>query len=455
MKSKVTVDTTIGPQPHISIKMELTRDGKGLKYILEVTKPNGDLLMPPVEIENPMDTTSVVFVLSKAMANVRTLNYGYNNVPYLWDGHRWADVDDWLKTLSFSMHGLLRTGEYSSKSSRCFYNTMRSSWLAANRKTLALKPFGVCDGIPLRDGVFNVMTNNWLAENVVRLEHRYSFDEMKPLNKTYISKGVNDWESTLLALPEDENMHVLNARASDVSKCLEQLKNGERENSVLMTFLRSSLDDDQRLTLQRWFGLHLIVHRIGNPERMLYMYGLGGNGKGVILRLLRALVTDDAVATLQLSDLKVSSNLELLIGKVAMVGSEAKAETTENKTLKTIVSWEEITINPKYRDPFTFQAQCLVTQASNDPPFFNDESDAMVRRVIALAMKFQPTEDKKKIQDIAGKVIKDEYALLIAWALAGAKDILSKGEFEIPQSILEHSEKVVCAVLPVDPYAPT
>lgn len=446
MKSKFAIDSSVGEQPFISIKTALTKDGNGRKFQFTVTKPDGTELLPPVPIENPVDATSVAFVLSKAIAATETLSYGYNNAAYLWEVNKWIPADNWMKTLSHSMHGLMRTGEYSSKASKCFYNTMRAAWLSSARSALELKPFGKCLGVPLLDGVLDVIPREHFKKMTAdeMREHPslwdYETDTPKELDSDIFAGGPHS--------PGNGSMHVLPVKVMDVANESNALASDERNDSLLLTFLRSSLDPDQRITLQRWFGLHLVVHRVGNPQKMLFMHGPGGNGKGVVVGLLRALLTDDAVATLNLKDLTVSSNLEMLVGKLAMIGAEGTPET-DNELLKTIVAWEIINVNPKYRDPFQLLPQCLVTQASNPPPHFDDDSDAMVRRVIALEMLHQP---KTPIIGLIERIKKEEYALLVAWAMQGALEVLRAGTIVVPESVAAYSAQVVRPVRTVDRF---
>lgn len=417
-KNRVHIDYSVGKQPYLDI-VEMSDPKTGVfSYHVTVSMPNGQTLMPPVKVDNPMDSGSIAFVTSQAMAKLNTLAYGYNNQPYLWDDPRWVNADDWMRALSHSMHGLIRTGLLSGKSSKCFYTMMHATWQSLCKEPMELKPFGKAKGFPVTEGV--IFVGNQLQE-------AFEFNA-----------------------PENQNLHYLPVGAMAVLKEYGNLISGRRDDSLLMRFLRSSLDEDQITTLRRWFGLHLMAHRIGNPEKMLYMWGPGGNGKGVITGLLRGLLTDDAVATLRLKDLKTPSNLELLTGKLAMIGSEGSPET-DNELLKTIVSWEHLTVNPKYRDPFELRPTCLVTQASNPPPHFDDDSDAMVRRVIVLHMPYQPPPDQKVV-GLAQKIIEQEYALLVAFAFQGAMEVANAGTLEVPDSVAEYSRSIVRPVRPVDRF---
>src|SRR5450830_2100474 len=155
MATKVKVDNSVGEVLHLSITPAVV--GASMRFSVNVSKPDGAPFRAPILIDDPMDSQSIVFVVARALVAESTFAYGYNNRPYLWMGNRWEDVDDWLKAVSASMHGLIRTGEFSSKSSRCFYNSMLSAWVSCARPVLELKPFGKCKGVPVEDGVLVIL----------------------------------------------------------------------------------------------------------------------------------------------------------------------------------------------------------------------------------------------------------------------------------------------------------
>ena len=103
------------------------------------------------------------------------------------------------------------------------------------------------------------------------------------------------------------------------------------------------------------------------------------------------------------------------------------------------------------RDPFKLHPMCLVTQASNPAPQFDDDSEAMVRRVIALHMTYEVSE-QAKVLDLAEKVKRDEYALLVAFALIGAGEVVEAGTIVVPKSIADFSANIVRPVRPVDRF---
>lgn len=418
-RNPLPLDYSVGPQPWLDItELPATANARSRTFRISVQRPDGAPLLPPFDIVDPMDTNSLIYAVAQAMAKVDELAYGYNDLPYLWVGNHWMNVDAWMQAVSLSMHVLARTGSYSGKSSRCFYNEMLKTWRSTRKDELQLRPFGQESGVPVEDAMMLVTVDGTLWH-------------------------VNH-------LPSNGNLHVLPVQSADVTAAVHRLDRGEADDSLLMRFLRSSLDEDQIVALQRWFGLHLVLPDIGNPEKLLFMHGEGGNGKGVVTALLQALLTDSAVAHLRLADLKTSANLEKLVGAVSMIGAEATA-ATDPETLKSLVSWEPITVNPKYRNPFVLKPVCLVTQSSNLVPHFDDDSDAMVRRSIVLWMKRKPSVGSL-IVGLADRIKEQEYPLLVAWALNGACHIILRNRIEIPASVAEYSESVVRPVRAVDRF---
>ena len=242
--------------------------------------------------------------------------------------------------------------------------------------------------------------------------------------------------------PKHMNTRVLPLTVHQAIQYYMEVDCVDHKDSMLMKFLRSTLDEDQLVTIRRWFGYHLLSHRLPNAEKFLYLYGSGSNGKSQLLQLLRGLVGKESCAELRLSDLKVSASLERLVGALAMIGSEASTKT-ELETLELLVSREPLHCNPKYRDPFDIETECLVSQASNYPPYFDDTSSAMALRVIALHLKRTFNEAEDRIEGLAHRIVTEEYPILLGYALVGAHEISEMGRFEVPTSIKEHSTQEV------------
>lgn len=404
------IDAAAGPQQFIDIRRVRQPTDS---YEIEVRDPLGQPLYN-LSSEHVKDKTSIVVMVAQAMAGDAAFGFGRDQLPYRWTGNRWVVVDKWLSSLDYSMHALIRTPADKRMTQGSLTFEAFSAWRARSVypiEGLELGAFGNCPGIPFRDKVLKLADGSWTT-------------------------AAHD--------PANFNTRVLDLDAEEAGGRYLEVSMGDAEDSVLMKFLSSTLDEDQVVLFRRWLGYHLVSTRLPNAEKMLYLWGSGGNGKSQLLWLIRKLVGSDACADLRLGDLRTSANIEKLVGKLAMVGSEATS-STDLETLKALISHEPLNCNPKYRDPFTVVPECLVSQASNEPPHFDERSDAMARRTIALHLKNSFIDEKLRKEDIAQTIIDTEFPLLVGLALWGAEELSSQGRFVVPASISAQSTASVAS----------
>lgn len=385
-------------------------------------------------VENVLDTQSIVIQLALTMADDPLFGLGRNLLPYRWTGNRWKSCGQWFDSLGLALYAFMRApGTRNSPES--FPGLVDTAWRSNPKNDpdgLNLRALGGGNGIPLLDAVL-------VPRFSVNQEVPYIYNDN---GDVVANPKFESWEIRDHA-PGDMNLHVINLTVQQVKDALAVYEHGPFEDSQLMRFLNSSLNPDGVVAFRDWLGYHLVLSMTKNTEWLVYLYGTGANGKSQLLELIRALVGREACAEVRLSDLKIQANLEKLIGKVAMLGGEADTETELN-TLKMLVSREPISVNPKYRDPYTLVPECLVTQASNTKPKFNTKDDAMVRRVVQLHMERKyTTPEEGLIVNVAQVIIADEYDLLVAFALKGALNCVAKNGFYPPQSIIDSSREVV------------
>ena len=158
----------------------------------------------------------------------------------------------------------------------------------------------------------------------------------------------------------------------------------------------------------------------------------------------------DSCAELRLADLRIPANAEKLVGAMAMLGAEANT-ATDIELLKALISREPVSCNPKYRDPYTVLPECLITQASNHAPHFDEKSDAMERRIIALHLR-ETFRESERIEDIAQQIIEKEYSLIVGFALWGAQEISELGRFSVPSTILNSSAEAISTGNPLQSF---
>jgi phage/plasmid-associated DNA primase len=86
--------------------------------------------------------------------------------------------------------------------------------------------------------------------------------------------------------------------------------------------------------------------------------------------------------------------------------------------------------------------------AGNHPPHFDEKNDAMERRIIALHLT-RTFNEGERIEDIAQRIINEEFSLLVGFAIWGAHEISEYGKFTIPENIKASSTEMVAAGSPL------
>ena len=390
----VAIDKSATNHPYLSIEVETDSDGE-IVYRLKVFAEDSLELIYDLRVADVMDRASLVIQLAMALAEDPTFGFGADGLPYRWKGNHWALASKWFDSVGFSLYAIIRAAGVSS-GTESFRNLARAAWAAYAKYDadgLNLKAFGRCPGIPFQDGVViptpysreALLWSNSHAElppadsefwseyqgddsqHALLSELQAAGFGVEP-NPSPIQRVAPSWEIVDHA-PANMNLRVMPMDAGEALHAFMQIAGGNAESTLLMRFMRSAFQPGDLEIIQDWFGYHLVLGLAKNTEKMVYLWGGGGNGKSQALELIRGLVGKDACAEVRLADLKIQANLEKLKGKLAMLGSEATPDS-DLETLKMLVSREPVSCNPKYRDPFTIEPECLITQASNKEPAF-------------------------------------------------------------------------------------
>jgi len=443
----VELDLSSGKQDYLSLKCDWVESTGRYLYTIDIFGPDGEH-MHQVMSDKVKDKVSLAVLIATQLSRDPHFGFGQDQRPYYWMGNCWAPVAKWFSSLDYSMHVLARTALVSRE------GTLAAETMAAWRANsefpeegLNLTAFGTCPGIPLVDGILSFGA---LEAPPNRLTSIDAAGKSIPALDGGASPGTADTAAdaevegdapgSIPHHPRHMNLAVFPVYC-EVAR-INMLLYAIGDDSLLRRFLQSTLSPAQLDVFQQWLGYHLVINKVPNPEKMVYLWGSGANGKSQLLWLIRGLVGKESCAELRLSDLKSSANVELLLGKVAMLGAEANT-STELERLKSLISREPQNVNPKYRDPYTIEPECLITQASNYPPTFDERSDALTRRVISLELKNSFKNGPDKVPDIAAKIIKDEFDVLFAFALLGAQKVLAEGRFEIPGTVEKESRAIV------------
>lgn len=131
--------------------------------------------------------------------------------------------------------------------------------------------------------------------------------------------------------------------------------------------------------------LMIINKLLSNDEEVAFITtGVGGSGKSTFLNIIKQIFDND-VSSCSLSDLTGFALAEALQHRL-IASDELSADDLDNKSLKTIISKQNIQVNPKFEKPYEVTAQSVLFYCCNIPPRIDLDDTGILRRLIYYEM---------------------------------------------------------------------
>jgi putative DNA primase/helicase len=201
-----------------------------------------------------------------------------------------------------------------------------------------------------------------------------------------------------------------------------------------LSFLRELWGDDNEsiAVLQEIFGY--LVSGDTRLQKLFLVVGPKRSGKGTIARVLTAMLAKHHVAGPTLAGMGTNFGLSPLIGKPVAIVSDARLSSSDNTSVVTerllsISGEDTLTLDRKYKDPWTGQLPSRIVILSNELPRLTDSSGALASRFVMLIMQrsFYGVEDP----DLTKKLC-TELSGIFNWALDGLERLRERGRFQQP-----------------------
>ena len=183
-------------------------------------------------------------------------------------------------------------------------------------------------------------------------------------------------------------------------------------------------DAEAQKVLSEYMGYVFTRHL--KPEKVLVLYGSGGNGKSVFFDIMSAIFGKDNITNYSLSELNLEHYRAAINNKILNYGSEIDGDKINPDTWKKLASGESISMRHKYGNPFNSDKYAKLIFNCNTLPVVKEYTEAFFRRFLIIPFDRKP---KKKDISLARKIIESELAGVLNWILIGLERLLKSKDF--------------------------
>jgi P4 family phage/plasmid primase-like protien len=174
-------------------------------------------------------------------------------------------------------------------------------------------------------------------------------------------------------------------------------------------------------------------------QKLLFLKGGGGNGKGTLARVLTSIHDPEAVSAIAVTDLGDERKRSSLVGKLVNVsGEQSRLQTIADTYLKKITGGDPIDIRKLYGETEpNVRLSVRFIELVNEMPATSDTSDALRRRMIILNC---PNKVTNPCIHMDAKLLAERAGILLRWVRA-LQRLYARGEFDIPQSSIDQVDE--------------
>ena len=189
-------------------------------------------------------------------------------------------------------------------------------------------------------------------------------------------------------------------------------------------------DPEVRALLEEMVGYCL--YRRNELGKAFILIGDKSNGKSTFLHVVKNMLGDSNIASLDLKELGDRFKTAELFGKLANIGDDIGDEFIANASVfKKLVTGDRVNVERKGQDPFEFNNYAKFLFSANNIPRVKDKTGAVQRRLVIVPFdaKFTPNDPDFRpfIKDELCEQDSMEY--LIVLGLKALKSVLGKAQF--------------------------
>jgi putative DNA primase/helicase len=193
-------------------------------------------------------------------------------------------------------------------------------------------------------------------------------------------------------------------------------------------FLKSALDSGSDRKKVQEFAGYTLMHWALPYHKALFVVGPTASGKSTFLDTLRAMLGDDAVASLTPQQMIERFGGAELYGQWANIRNDIPASTIDDTgAFKEIVGGDPVKAEEKNEDPFFFKPRAKHAFSANQLPDTETDDEAFFRRI--LLVPFPDTVPRGERDPNLDDKLQDELPGVLNWALEGLQRLCKQGRF--------------------------
>lgn len=223
-----------------------------------------------------------------------------------------------------------------------------------------------------------------------------------------------------------------------VTECLSYRYDADAECPLWDAFLEEVLPDGPtRRVLQEFCGMVYIDRARISIEKFAIFVGRGANGKSVIFEVLKRVLGEDNVSTLDSSQLIKENMIPYVKGKRLNFSPDVRRSSDFDSALKALASGQEVTGRRIYGEAEKIKCPPLVF-ALNEMPRFLDVTPAFFRRVLLFHFSVQIPPERQD-RELVGKICQKELPGIFNWIMEGRRRLLRNGGQFSPSPEMDRS----------------
>ena len=209
---------------------------------------------------------------------------------------------------------------------------------------------------------------------------------------------------------------------------------------AFIEWLEQVLGDDGEMHRHVWevLGYMLIT---GNPlQKIILLYGEGGNGKGTMLRVLRMMLGKDNYSSISMHQL-VDDRFATagLYGRIANISGDLSSRfLSDPQILKEITGGDSINASRKFGHSFEFVPYAVPIFASNE--FFRTSDNS-----IGWRRRWEVIDFTKRVEGqgaFSEQVLFDDIPGIFNMAMIGLRRLMERGRFDPPEVAREATTRL-------------